>query len=261
MSKKEDAAFAEWLGEVVGEFPEEQRDAAKTLLSNDIAREQFYRGTLRSDEFYRRLNEIEAAKQELESARTELSTWYEDEEPKLAALTAERDNLREQLEKVGSGGPPPAAGIPGFTSEKLADLVAKAEKIELLDKITPAIMADVSAVLYDAIKNNYDIDPREIMRQSLQNGVEPYKAYEFLTQDQRKKRFETAEEDKKKKWIEEGRRQAISAKQGSPDQLPNQGPTVFDILTKKDSPDSTQSTRVDAAMKEFYENGISGLGS
>src|SRR3972149_622811 len=177
MSKKEDTAFAEWVDEIVGEYPEETRESAKTILSSDFSREHLYRGTLRSNEFYRRLNELDEGRKELEAARNELYSWYEEEEPKQQALVAERDALKSQLEKVGSGDAPPAAGIPGFSLEDFAAPKAKADKIEALDKIIPAVMADMAAVQYDVIKNNFDIDPREVMRQSLQHGVEPYKAY------------------------------------------------------------------------------------
>lgn len=251
MSRREDEAFAAWLQEVVNEFPEEQRDTAKQLLDAPVARERFYRGTLRSDEFYRRLNELEAAKQELEAAKQDIYTWYEEEAPKQEALLQERDLLKAQLAELGAGDAPPQAGLPGFTTEDLAALRAKAEKIEALDKVIPAVIADMAAITYDAHKNNFDIDPREVMRVSLQQGVEPWKAYELQTQQQRQKRYEEQFEEEKRKWIEEGRRQAITSRNGSPDHIQPSGPSVVDFLQRKDAPEITQSDRVNAAMQAF----------
>lgn len=253
MSKREDEAFAQWMQEVLNEYPAEQRDAAKVALEAPVARERFYRGTLRSDEFYRRLNELEAAKQELESAKAEIYQWYEEESPKQDALIAERDLLKAQLAEVGSGGAPPAAGLPGFTTEDLADLKAKANKIEALDRLIPSVIADMAAVAFDAQKNGFDVDPREVMRVSLQNGVEPYKAYEHLTTPQRQKRYEEQFEAEKKKWVEEGRRQAISSRNGSPDHITPSGPSVVDFLQRKDAIESSQAQRVNAALQAFLE--------
>lgn len=253
MSKREDEAFAAWMQEVVAEFPAEQREAAAKVLDAPVSRERFYRGTLRSNEFYRRLNELEAAKQELESAKQEIYSWYEEEAPKQEALLEEREMLKAQLAELGAGGAPPQAGLPGFTTEDLAALKAKADKIEQLDKIIPSVLADMGAVTYDAIKNGFDIDPREVMRVSLQHGVEPYKAYEHLTTAQRQKRYEEQFEAERKKWVEEGRRQAITAKNGSPDHIQPSGPTVIDHLTRKDPVESTQQSRVSAALQAFLE--------
>jgi hypothetical protein len=259
MSKREDEAYAAWLEELIAEYPDELRDKAKEALSSPVARERLYRGTIRQDDYYRRLNEIEDAKKELESARDELYAWYEEESPKQEVLITERDLLKKQLADR-AGDPPAAAGVPGFSIEDLAVLKAKAEKIEVLDKIIPAVLADSMAIAKDAVKNNFEYDPHEVMRLSLQHGVEPYKAYEHLTSDQRRKRYEKEQEDEKKKWVEEGRRQALTARNGSPDQLPISGPSIFNTLAKKDAPESTQRSRVDAALAAMLDMKDDGSG-
>jgi hypothetical protein len=255
MSRKEDEDFAQWLDTVLQEYPESDREAARNLLEKPVAREHFYRGAIRADDYYRRLNKLEEDRQELEAARDDIASWYLEESPKQEALIAERDALKKQLDELGAGGPPPAAGIPGFSVEDLAAIKAKAEKIEALDKIMPVVMVQMTKVLEDKLANGYDVDTAEVMRLSMQQGVDPYKAYEYLTADQRKKQYETAREEEKKKWIDEGRRQAITARNGSPDQLPNAGPTVLDILRRKDTPESTQQSRVNEVMQAFLEGG------
>jgi len=259
MSKREDENYAAWVEEILAEFPEDKRESAKAALEAPVARERFFRGAIRQDDYYRRLNEIEDARKELEAARDELYAWYEEESPKLESIIKERDLLKSQLTKNASAGDPPAAaGVPGFSVEDLAVLKAKAEKIDALDKIVPAIIADLASVTKDAITNNFEFDPREVMRLSLEHGVEPYKAYEYLTADQRKKQYDAAQEAEKQKWIEEGRRQALTARNGSPDQLPNSGPNVVDLLQKKDAKELTQSDRVNAALAAMLEETGSG---
>jgi hypothetical protein len=251
MSRKEDEAFAAWQQEVLSEFPDDVRKAAEVTLNAPVAKERFYRGTIRQDEFYRRLNELEDAKKELESAKNEIYSWYEEESPKQDALIAERDLLREQLAAVGAGNAPAAAGLPGFSTEDLADLRAKANKIDQLDKLIPSVIADMAAVAYDAQKNGFDVDPREVMRVSLQSGAEPFKAYEYITQDQRKARYEAGQEAERKKWMAEGARQAITSRNGSPDHIQSSGPNVVDFLQRQNAQESTQGARVNAALEAF----------
>lgn len=259
MSKKENEDFGAWVEEVIGSFPADKQDLAREVLNSDVSRDRFFRGTIRQDDYYRRLNELNEERKELESTKDELASFYEEQLADQEALIAERDLLKAKLAER-SGDPPPAAGIPGFSTEDLAALKAKADKIDALDKIMPAVMADMAAVQYDAIKNNFDYDPREVMRLSLQHGTEPYKAYEYLTKDQRQNRYEEAQKKERDKWIEEGRRQALSAKNGSPDQLPHSGPSVFDRLQGKDTPESTHQSRVAAALQGMLEVGPNGEG-
>jgi hypothetical protein len=256
MSKREDEKYAAWIKEVSEELPEEAREAFETLAETDVAKERFFRGSIRTDDYHRRLNEVDEMKKELEGARDELYAWYEEETPKQEALIEERDLLKQQLaEREGSGDPPPAAGIPGFSTEDLAALKAKADKIEALDKIMPAVIADVGAITQDAFKNEFEVDMHEVMRVSLQQGVTPYKAYEDLTSSQRKDRYDKAQEEQRNKWIEEGKRQALTAKTGSPDALGPAGP-VWENLTKKDDGDApTSRDRVSAALAELVETG------
>lgn len=251
MSKKEDDAFAAWKQELLAEFPSEARESAEKVLDAPVARERFYRGALRQDEFYRRLNELEDTKKELETAKNEIYSWYEEESPKQDALIAERDMLREQVAAIGAGNAPAAAGLTGFSTEDFATLKAQANKIDQLDKLIPSVIADMAAVAYDAQKNGFDVDPREVMRVSLQTGAEPFKAYEHLTAPQRQKRYEDNYEADKKKWMEEGRRQAITARNGSPDHIQSSGPNVVDFLQRQDAKESTQNARVNAALEAF----------
>ena len=232
MSKREDENYAAWNKEVSEELPEDSREAFATLAETEVAKERFFRGTIRTDDYHRRLNEVNEMKTELEGARDELYTWYEEETPKQEALIEERDLLKQQLaERKDDGDPPPPAGIPGFSTEDLATLKAQAGKIEALDKIMPAVIADIGAITQDAFKNEFEVDMHEVMRVSLQQGVTPYKAYEDLTSSQRKDKYDKAQEAERDKWIAEGKRQALTARTGSPDSLDPAGPT-WENLTR-----------------------------
>ncbi len=264
MSKKEDEAYAAWVEDLAEKVEPTEAEAFKVWAKTPAAREVF-RGTIGQAELYRRFNELDREKKDLESAQQELQTWYEEEQPKNAALIEEREALKKQLAELGSGGPPPAATTPAplIAPEELAELRARANKVEVLDKLIPAVLGDMSRVVKDSIKNDFDVDPGEVIQYSLKNSVEPWRAYLELTSDERQKRGEKAQEEERKKWIEEGRRQALSTH--SPDHLQPSGPSVVDYLKGLNQAANAQGatpnvapnkdSRVSAALKEFYDEG------
>jgi hypothetical protein len=246
MSKKtEDEKFQKWIEERGAELPVEKQEAWRAIAETDWAKEELFRGTIRADKLYTELNKLNAE-------REKLYEWYEEEAPKNEALIAERDILRAQVEEFGSDNPP-AAGASSVSAEVLADLKAKADMAGDLNRMLPVVLADSLAIVQDASKNGFEYDPQEVMRVSLQKGTTPFKAYEFLTQDQRKLRYDAEREAERKKWVEEGRRQAISASNGSPDHIPASGPSVIDML-RKDNPEVTPQDRVRKAL-ELLESG------
>jgi len=178
------------------------------------------------------------------------------------AVAKERDELKAQLAKLGSGAPPPAAGTGvQISKDELAAMNAKLAKIDVLDKILPNVLTDVARITRDSIKNNFDIDPGDVIQLSIKKGVEPWQAYLGLTADERNKRAKTAKEEEKKKWFEEGRRSATT---NSPDHFQPSGPSMVDFLQElnkgaaaggKDPMDRT--ARVGAALQMLQDGDFS----
>lgn len=256
MSQKEDKAYKEWGEELLSNTEESEHEALKAWLALPVAREIF-RGTIGQKELYRRMNEVHALKEELEASREELRSWYEEEAPKNEELLAERDQLRAQLEKVGSGGPPPSkqSGL-SISDEDLKMLKERADKAEQLDKLLPAVLGDMSRVLQDSIKNNFEIDPSQVIQVSLKKGVPPFRAYLDMTAEERSKRAEAAREEERKKWFEEGRKSAASS---SPDHFQPSGPSLVDFIQEMNTgkrESSTPESRKAAALKEFIDLGV-----
>jgi hypothetical protein len=249
MSKREDEKFAAWVEEMAAAIPEPKRAAWRELANDadEIVRERLYRGALRTEDYYTKLNEINEQKRQAKQLQDELYAWYEEQAPKNEALLAERDLLREQLEAMGTD-VPAAAGLPGLTSEDLAELKAKASKVDQLDRMLPEVLADIAAYVKDSVKNGYEVNDREVMRLSLQQGVSPYRAYEQMTAGERAKKYEAEREAERKKWVEEGRRSALSSSTGSPDHIRPSGPSVVDYLREAKQGESTQQDRVRAAI-------------
>jgi hypothetical protein len=208
VSKREDERFEAWKAEIRDKLPEDQRAAFEALADSEVAREELFRGTIRQKDYYTRLNELNEEKQvstaereKVEQFRDELYAWYDEEGPKNDALIKERDMLRAQLEELGTDNPP-EAGSP-ISTEELAALKAKIDEAEKLNKILPGVLSDQMAIAIDAVKNDFKVDPREVMKLSLQHGVAPYKAYEHLTASQRSERYQKAREEEKEKWKED----------------------------------------------------------
>ena len=257
MSKREDEKFQAWVDELAKQVEPEEKEAFEGWVQTKSAKEA-YRGYLRESEFHRKYNEVNNQAKEVEDLKAELAAWYEEEAPKNAELLKEREELKAQLAELGLGGPPPATSTPGLslTQDELTELKKKADKVEALDRLIPAVLADMSMVIRDSIKNNFDIDPREVIQLSLRQGIEPYRAFEILTADERQKRYEASQEQEKKKWFEEGRRSAMT--KNSPDHLQPSGPSVVDYLQNLNkqgntAPASNNADRVSAALKEFVD--------
>jgi hypothetical protein len=227
MSKKEDAAFKEWSEALGEEIEESEKEALTAWLALPVAREVF-RGTIGQKELYRRMNEVEVQRKEVEAKEAELNEWYEANAPVVEAVAKERDELLAQLATRGSGNPPPAEGTGvKLSKDELAEIRAKAAKVDVLDKLLPSVLTDVGRVLQDSIKNNFDVDPGEVIQLSLKKGVEPWRAYLDLTAEERQKREEAGREAERKKWFEDGKRSVTS---NSPDHFQPSGPSVVDFL-------------------------------
>src|SRR5512133_2613833 len=102
MSRKEDEQYKKWVEAATAKLEGAELEAFKLFAQTEYARDVF-RGSLRTEDYYTKLNELSSREKELE-------TWYEEESPKNEALIAERDALRAQIEELGTGGPPAASG-------------------------------------------------------------------------------------------------------------------------------------------------------
>lgn len=189
-----------------------------------------------------------------------MAEWYESEEPIREALIKERDELRKQAAekpKDGAGAGDPPNQFTGVSPEEFALIRAKAQKVDAMDKLLPKVLGDLGAVLQDATEQGFKVDPREVMHVAVKEGIEPYRAYEVLTADQREARAAETEKEQQKHWFEEGRRAALSG--DAPDHIPPTSPSMYDILSTPEPTDGnasvpkTSGARVNEAVAAFRE--------
>ncbi len=262
MAKKEDELFKEWVADVQAGLDTEDEKKAFEVFSLSKAGRETLRGGMRRQEFDKRLNELHETRQQLEVADRVLKSkiqenkdWYDQEAPKNQALVQELNALKSKLrEATGEDDLPAAAATVAQQPFKNEDFEALKKKMDLFDANLPRIMGDMAAIIKKSSDEKFDIDPREVIAYSIKHQVDPFRAYEDITHEARAERFEQDREEEKKKWIEEGRKEALKTIKSSPDHVRTPGPNIVDFLQKGEVP-QTRNDRVAASVREFLEMG------
>lgn len=257
---KEDLAYQEWVRELEGKLPAEVQDAFKAITSHDAGKDIF-RGGLRRQDYDRRVTEIQREREKLQN-------WFEEEAPKNQRLVAEAQDYQKKLveyqqtlRELGIENTNPGATASSVVRKEDLEGIRQefAEKVRLLDQALPQFLGDVSTVIHTAVKENYNINPREVIDYAAEKRVTPIQAFKDLTADERGRREVVAQKALETKWKEEGAREALS-KLPSPTYIRPSGPTVVENLSNKDFASDARS-RVAGAVKDFLEGDFKGSGT
>ncbi len=261
---KKDEQYKAWVAEVESNLDEAQKANFRAIVDSP-AGEKVFAGHLREADYYRRLNEQNAEQRKLEQERAQLYQWYEAEAPKNQKLIQERENLARELENTRKKalefgledddlGTPKAVrdAVQREELEKVKEEWAK--KYQLFDKALPHLLGNLSDIAYKSMKENMDVSPSQVIKYSMDNNVDPVRAYDALTYEERERRATKAREEELTKAREQGRREALS-KFPSPDNIRPNGPSIIDTLRAGATAPSTSRDRVSAAVAEFMEMG------
>lgn len=261
--KKTEKEYQEWIEDVMGKMPEELQPHLKQIAESPVGMELFG-GHLREQEFHRRLSEINEARkavdterQALETGRTSLAndvarveSWVKTEVPKFNKMRAERDALKAQLAEFLGEEPTPGGLVKTNNTESNDELMNEVQRLRqqvaYFDATVPAVLADFGTVLYQAQKDGFEIDPRQLIDHSMQKTGSLTRSFEELTADQRKAREEKRYKDEIEKAKEEARREILS-QSPTPDRFRLPGPTPAEL---RPAP-KTQDERVGAAVAEW----------
>ncbi len=231
MSAEEDAKYAAWKADVAKEFADpELQNAFEKLSNSPVARDKFFRGTLRQEEFHRRLNEVNTEKgtlaqqrQALEEEAAKVVDWYKSEAPKNEVLLKTKANLEAQLAAYQNALIERGVDPSNFTQQTPAQQRAAASgtdaqqvvelqrQIALMNQQLPLIIADVAQVNHQIVKEGWDVDPATVLQYSIQRGVRATDALAQLTADQRQKRDAETLEKRLAAAREEGKRELMAA--------------------------------------------------
>jgi len=245
MSKKEDAAYAEWLAEVKAKNP----DVAASLdeIAGTDAGRELFRGGLREADYYRRLNEISEAKRDLEVEGQKQVSWWNEAKPVYEAAVAERDELKRRLE--GSNGAP--APAPAAPSKDLEDLKSR---VVAMDQGYTQVMLGMFDAQQSALREGLPFDANKVLQEVYQHKVDPLTAFNRLSAPQREEKAKAMLQQELEKAREEGYKQALSKLSGPDKALRPGSPSLVDALRGQgDQVLTDPSARRDAAVKDWLE--------
>lgn len=246
MSKKEDAAYTEWLAEVKAKSP----DVAASLdeIAGTDAGRELFRGGLREADYYRRLNELSEAKRELETEGAKQVSWWNEAKPAYDSAVAERDELKRRLD-VSNGAPP--APAPAAPSKDLEDLKSR---VVAMDQGYTQVMLGMFDAQQSALREGLPFEANKVLQEVYQHKVDPLTAFNRLSAPQREEKAKTMLKNELDKAREEGYKQALSKLSG-PDKVLRQGsPSLVDALRGQgDQALTDPAARRDAAVRDWLE--------
>jgi hypothetical protein len=273
MSQSEDQKYQEFLKEVKSKLPAELQANLDAIAGTEAGKEIF-RGGLREKDYYTRLNALAAEKETIKSTAAKQTEWYnefqgakgrlesraQEAERLKAKLRAYEDKASEfglDLEDVRDASDTRRSSAPAAVSDSSAseELKALREKVEFFDKALPKVLGDLVSIARESIRENFDVDPLQVVQFASENQVDPRTAFSELTKAEREKRASDSLKAQLEKAKEEGRQEALSKLQG-PDRIRPSGPTIVDNLTDKAAAFGDHRSRVDEAVKDFLSGQV-----
>jgi len=249
MSRKEDAAYEEWLEEIKESHPD-VADTLDTLAETDAGRELF-RGGLREKDYYRRLNELRDARTEIEREGQEQVSWWESAKPEYERAIQERDEAIAQLEAAGNMNRQGSGnGTPPSNNEDLEQMKAR---LAAMDQAYPQVMLGMFEAQQAALREGLQYKPDEVLQEAFKKKISPLQAFNEIVAPQRQEKAKGMLESELNKAREEGRKEALSKLSGPDRVLKRQGPSIVDALTGDAEVLSDPRKRRDAAVADFLE--------
>lgn len=261
--KSSEEQYQAWAKEVEASLDDEQKQHFQAIVNSDAGK-QVFGGHLREKDYYTKLNEYTNQVREFENTRTQMYQWYEQEAPKVERTLKEKQDLERKLQdyerQLAEQGfiDAPLGGTVRADAVKREDLDAVRQenerRLKMFDQALPQLLGDIGDVMYRSLSEGYKVNPKEVIKYALDNRVDPNRAFDELTADERMARSQKSREDEIKKAREEGRREAMS-KFPTPDVHRPSGPSVVDTLQDVNYKPQSQRERVNDAVKEFLATG------
>lgn len=263
--KTSEEQYKAWAKEVEDSLEGDQKQHFQALVNSE-AGQKVFGGHLREKDYYTRLNDYTNQVKEFETTRAQMYAWYEQEAPKVAQTLKEKQAVERRLQEyerqlADQGFIDQEAVRPGAVhvdAVKREDLEAirqeNERRLKMFDQALPQLLGDIGDVMYRSLSEGYKVNPKEVINYALKNKVDPNRAFEEITADERNGREATRQADELKKAREEGRREAMS-KFSTPDVHRPSGPSVVDNLQNPDYKPQSQRDRVNDAVKEFLSTG------
>jgi hypothetical protein len=248
VSKKEDEAFEKWKEQERAKLSEEQQKHWDALIQDDKVKESLFKGKLREDDYYRRVQDVTNQQKELEARETKLNAWWESAKPEWEQAreeakkkSEEAEELRKQLVAFGLEDDPVTNPVtPPLNAKEIEELTAKYNDLEgrlkFMDAGLPRLMQDFGMVLTEQAEAKFKVTPEQVIQHSMDKQVTTRQAFAELTAAERAERAQAAREAEleaaKAEAKEAGRREALDNLR-TPDALKPAGPNILDEIKKR----------------------------
>lgn len=221
MSKTtEQQAFETWKAEIAAKLT----DPAEKAAFDKVADLEVFKGNLRTQEFHKRVSDLDKAKKDWEtktqSEYRQMGDWYTKAQAEAAKIKEENDKLKLALRKRRDGADdlddlldPAAARTTDdlvVGSVKKEDLDQLTNKLQEIDRNAPAYTNLMMRLGFRAIKENLEFDPEKLFEAAQTNRCDLERAFDILAAPTRAERAEADVKARIEKAREEARAEALS---------------------------------------------------
>lgn len=252
----EDVEFTEWLTRMRENATDDNvRGSIDAIRKDEKVLNYLKSGVMAQADYTRKTTEVANSKRELETQAARLRTWFEVEGPKntqlqelLAAKEAELDEVRTK--GVPSGNPLPTVDLKKYVPREEFEKLSST--FQRFDKNALAFNLDLAKVQTKMRKENIDIDIDKVYDFAAQNSVDLVKAFDALSEPERKNREKENWAKMLKEAEQKGAREALS-KHNLPDSSGRDTASGSGMLYREGITDPRK--RQEAAMAAFMDTG------
>jgi hypothetical protein len=214
MSKAtEQEAFEAWKAEYAASLT----DPTKKEAFQKVADLDIFKATLRTQDYHKRLAELDQASKKKEAEYKQMGDWYRQAQAKAAEIAQENEKLRKA--KPGHAAADDffddpvtrATDEPPVGSVRKEDFEQLSARLGEIDKNAPAYTNLMLKLGVRALKENLEFDPDKLFEAAQTNRCDLERAFELLAEPTRAERREAEIVARLEKAREEGRAQALSS--------------------------------------------------
>jgi hypothetical protein len=266
MAKK--ATYDAWLEDTQKRLKsDEQKKALEVLLGDEAVKESVFGGHLREQDYYKKVNEFNASKQELADEAQKLAAnqkewreWRESAQEQLDEALREKAELERRMQygDVSEDDTNPTA-VSKVTPQMRAEFEELRKEVELANKRTELLdsgstrlIVDMAQIMRESFKSGIDVDPAAIVQYQIDNKCDPRTAFDALTRDERAANWQKEQEKRLQEARDEGYKKAKQESGHAPDYIPRGGPSTVEFFTTNANLGDSNS-RLKAATDMFYK--------
>lgn len=274
--RKEDYLFEDWYNDQLELIQDPEDRAAFERFAKTPAGRETFKGYLREEHFHQKLNEVDKLKQEtladkaaIDFRAAEIDEWYAQNAPLNKKLIEEKSELVKRLEAaeaelasvglVAEGQSRRGGSVSEDLERKIERLEKEREALETkvaqIDGQLPEVLGTFLDVAWKGMKEGYEVSPKQVLEHSIKKRIDPYAAFNELTEPERERREQERWTKELEKAREEGRREERKSLMTSPDRIGRPAPFPVGEVFKRQGVAPDRAERLDRATEAFMALG------